>query len=117
MYSTCRAPVANKTFPDPSDAKFKCQHYKQKGTDTDKHYCISCQHGYTSAVKKDSDNQSYLECDKEIVGCSNNKVGGFLVNKRSVLGHGFNSSAFYSCHQCASGYIPFLFAPLTSNKV
>ena len=117
VYSSCLSKTTSTSHPAfDNNTNSKCKHYYQKGGSTGAFYCISCKNGKTSKIHNNS-GHTYLTCDQDIVGCSNEIFGGFILNQSSLEAHGFNSSIFYSCHQCAPGYIPFLFAPLVNKKV
>lgn len=58
----------------------------------------------------------YILCNQLITGCSTDVYGGFFTNRESFVAHGILSELHYSCHSCAPGYLPFLFAPLTSGS-
>lgn len=39
------------------------------------------------------------------------------MNKLSQLAHSFNSDLFFSCHKCASDYIPFYHVSMDTTDV
>lgn len=120
IYAACKAVNGSldpqNSFPDFKVSTNKCKHYYEKPANSGKFYCVSCQHGFTGPIKSDG-GQTYVDCNKEIQGCQSKQFGGLQIRPQAMTTHGINSQVFFSCHQCTTTTIPFLFAPVTNRVV